>query len=69
MLSNYGHNLDPKAAVKVEPFTPPMFGEKMVGQFTVESYPSIGTYFFILFAVLIIVAIYFTYSETEKNPA
>lgn len=69
MLSSFGHGLDPKAAVKVDPFTPPMFGKKMVGQFTVESYPSIGTYFFILFAVLIIVSIYFTYSEAKKDLA
>jgi hypothetical protein len=69
MLSSYGHNLDPKAAVKVEPFTPPMFGEKMVGQFTVESYPAIGTYFFVLFVVLIIAGVYLTYSEAKKEPA
>ena len=32
MLNSYGHNLDPKAAVQVDPFTPPIFGMKMVGQ-------------------------------------
>ena len=34
----------PKAAVQVEPFTPPVFGHKMVGQFEVWSYPSPGTW-------------------------
>ncbi|MCP4593423.1 MAG: hypothetical protein GY842_22020, partial [bacterium] len=41
-LSVYGHQLDPKAAVRVDPFTPPVFGYKMVGQFHVWSYPATG---------------------------
>jgi hypothetical protein len=65
MLSSYGHNLDSKAAVKVEPFTPPIFGKKMVGQFTVESYPSWGVYFFLIFGLLLILGIYFTYRENK----
>ncbi len=65
MLTNYGHELDPKAAVKVDPFTPPVFGEKMVGQFTVSSFPSFGTYCFALFALLIIAGIYFTYKREK----
>jgi len=67
MLYTYGHNLDPKAAVQVEPFTPPVFGSKMVGQFTVDSYPSTGTYFLILFAILVIASIYFTYIQQRKR--
>jgi len=66
MLSSYGHNLDPKAAVKVEPFTPPLFGTRMVGQFTVESYPSSGSYLFILFVFLIMLAMWFTYTDSKK---
>ena len=53
MLNSYGHNLDPKAAINVEPFTPPVFGLKMVGQFSVTSYPAIGALFFGLFFVLV----------------
>ena len=68
MLYTYGHNLDPKAAVQVEPFTPPVFGSKMVGQFTVDSFPSWGTLFFFLYALLIITGIYLTYKE-QKSPS
>ena len=67
MLYNYGHKLDPKAAVKVEPFTPPMFGKNLVGQFTVESYPSVGVLFFTLFALCIIAGIYLTYRQKKKK--
>jgi hypothetical protein len=34
-LNFYGKHLDPRAAVQVEPFTPPVFGHKLVGQFDV----------------------------------
>jgi hypothetical protein len=63
MLSSYGHELDPKAAVKVEPFTPPLFGSKMVGQFTVTSYPSYSVIFFSLFLALLALAVYVTYRQ------
>ena len=66
MLSSYGYNLDPKAAVKVDPFTPPVFGTKMVGQFTVASYPSAGSFLFMLFAALILLAVWFTYKDTKN---
>lgn len=40
----YGHNLDPRAAVKVAPFMPPMFGYKQLANFEVYSYPSAASY-------------------------
>ena len=61
MLHSYGHNLDTKAAVKVEPFTPPVLGSKMVGQFSVDSYPGIGVIFFSIFGILILLSIYHNY--------
>ena len=42
-LYTYGHNLAPDAPIKVQPFTPPLFGKKMIAQFTVYSYPSLGS--------------------------
>ena len=41
---NYGHTLSPAAAVKVEPFMPPMFGYKQLANFEVYSYPALGSY-------------------------
>jgi copper chaperone NosL len=67
MLLTYGHNLDPKAAIKIEPFTPPMFGKNLVGQFTVDSYPAIGILFFTLFMLLLVVGIFLTYRQKKKT--
>ncbi len=61
MLNSYGHELDVKAAVQVEPFTPPIFGSKMVGQFTVTSYPSYSVIFFSVFLILLVLAVFVTY--------
>jgi hypothetical protein len=38
-LYQYGHTLAPTAAVRVEPFMPPVFGSKQLANFTVYSYP------------------------------
>lgn len=43
-LWSYGHNLAPTAAVKVDPFMPPMFGYKQLANFEVYSYPSAASY-------------------------
>jgi hypothetical protein len=40
----YGHDLDPTASVKVDPFMPPLFGYKQLANFEVYSYPAAGTY-------------------------
>jgi hypothetical protein len=65
-LYKYGHNLDPRAAVHVDPFTPPVFGYKMVGQFEVWSYPSLGTYMFLICGVLLLLAVYYSLPHKQK---
>jgi len=56
-LYSYGHNLDPIAAIKVEPFTPPLFGQKVIANFTVESYPAAASFALAAFSFLLLVAI------------
>lgn len=56
-LYTYGHNLDPSAAVKVKPFTPPVFGSAQIANFTVYNYPAAGTYFMAGFVLLLGTAI------------
>ena len=68
-LYAYGHNLDPRASVKVDPFTPPVFGHKFVGQFEVWSYPAAGTWFFAAFGLLLIGAFYLTYARRSRETA
>lgn len=43
-LYRYGHDLAPTAPVKVDPFTPPMFGYRQIANFEVYSYPAAGSY-------------------------
>ncbi len=47
----YGHNLNPKAPITVDPFTPAIFGTKQVANFTTHSYPAGGTFWIGLFAM------------------
>jgi hypothetical protein len=57
-LSQYGHNLAPTAAVKVPPFMPPIFGSKQMANFTVYSYPGLGSFFLIAFCLALALAIW-----------
>lgn len=54
----YGHELDPTAAVKVPPFTPPMFGHETMANFEVYSYPGAGSYFMALVPLFFLAAIW-----------
>ena len=65
-LSYYGANLDPKASVNVEPFSPPMFGYQLVGQFDVWSYPGLGTYCFGAAGILLLGAIWLTWRQRQE---
>ncbi|PWT95741.1 MAG: hypothetical protein C5B55_00900 [Blastocatellia bacterium] len=56
-LYMYGHNLDPTASIKVQPFTPPVFGSKQIANFMVNSFPGFASYALISFAVLLLLSI------------
>jgi len=43
MLYEFGHDLDPKAPMDVEPFTPAIIGVKQIANFTTYSYPRLGS--------------------------
>lgn len=49
-LYTFGHELDPKAPVTVEPFTPVMWGKKQIANFYTEAYPLMGSYYIAMFA-------------------
>lgn len=63
----YGHNLDPMAAIKVPPFTPPLFGTKVIANFTVRSYPDLGSAAMILFGIFLLLAIAVTAKKRNKK--
>lgn len=56
-LYNYGHNLAPDAAIKVDGFTPPLYGKVKIANFWVESYPGIASYALGVFGALLTIAL------------
>jgi copper chaperone NosL len=42
-LWHYGHDLDPRAAIKLPEFTPPLIGYSRMANFKVLSMPGAGT--------------------------
>ncbi len=43
-LYRYGHDLDPRAAIKLGPFMPPLVGYQRMANFHVWSFPGLGTW-------------------------
>ncbi|MFO7691955.1 MAG: hypothetical protein R6V57_02600 [Vicinamibacterales bacterium] len=68
----YGHTLAPTAAVKVDPFMPPMFGAKQLANFEVYSYPQAASYAMALSSLLLVAALVVAWrqlsSEGKKSP-
>jgi hypothetical protein len=58
-MSNYGQNLDPYAPLSsaIQPFTPPILGEGVIGQFKTIAYVDTGWYIILAGSVLIVVAL------------
>jgi len=56
----YGHELDPTAAIKVPPFTPPMFGHQTMANFEVYTYPSTASYCMALVPVFLGISMWFS---------
>lgn len=67
---DYGHNLDPKAIIKIpgQSYQPPVFGTKQLLNFTAHSYPAAGG---ILLGISIVLGIaatfFFKKSKTKSN--
>jgi hypothetical protein len=64
---SYGHNLAPSAAVKVAPFTPPLFGYKKLANFEVYSYPAVGSYALGLVAAILVVAMILAWRQSRTQ--
>lgn len=58
-LNNYGQNLDPYAPLSsaIHPFTPPILGEGVIGQFKTIAYVNTGWYMALVAAGLVLVAL------------
>ncbi|MHC4142092.1 MAG: cytochrome C [Planctomycetota bacterium] len=60
-LQNFGQNLDPNAALSstIGPFTPPVLGVGVIGQFRTIAYPGPGLILSACASLLIVVALFF----------
>ena len=52
-MHSFGHQLSPEAPIKVDAFTPPVFGHQHIANFDVYSYPALGTYLLGAYAVVL----------------
>lgn len=66
-LYMYGHNLDPTASIKVQPFTPPVFGSKQIANFMVNSFPGAASYALFAFAALLLLSILLSAKRTKDK--
>ncbi len=66
-LYTYGHQLDPKAPVRMEPFTPVMIGRQQIANFEQSSFPDTGAIFLGLFPVLLVLALWLSRKEEPSS--
>jgi copper chaperone NosL len=66
---SYGHNLSTTAAVKVAPFTPPLFGYKKLANFEVYAYPAPGSYALAGAAVVLALAMLVAWRHSRSAQA
>jgi copper chaperone NosL len=60
-LSNFGQNLDPNAALSsaIEPFTPTILGEGLIGQFRTVAFADFGLLMAFAASILILIGLFF----------
>jgi hypothetical protein len=66
-LYRYGHDLSPEAAVKVDPFMPPLIGHKKLANFEVYSYPAAGSYLLAAVTLLMAVAVVWAWLRWRRR--
>ncbi len=65
---DYGHNLDPHAAIKIEgmAYQPPLIGKKLILNFTAVSYPRLGSLFMALSMFSAALAVFFGLKQRKQ---
>jgi hypothetical protein len=68
-MYSFGHQLSPDAAVKVPPFTPPVFGHQHIANFDVYSYPGPATYLLAAYALTLTVTLVLSARRQQARAA
>ena len=66
-LYSYGHYLDPRAPMKIEPFMPVVMGSQQIANFVQTSLPLAGTVCMTAFLVLLIIALVSSVREARQE--
>lgn len=66
-MFSYGHSLAPDAAVKVAPFTPPLYGYQKIANFEIYSYPGFASYALGAVTLLLLVAVVLTFRRNRRS--
>jgi copper chaperone NosL len=64
-LYSYGHHLDPRAPIDVEPFWPTLIGTKQIANMTQTSLPGVGSYLLGAAVVCLLLAVF----QSRNEPA
>lgn len=62
-MYSYGHDLDPKAPMNVEPFWPSLLGTKQIANMTQTSLPSGASYLLLGTLIALLLAVFFSRKE------
>src|SRR5262245_16676112 len=62
-LYTYGHELDPKAPMKIVPFMPVLVGEQQIANFVQSSWPLIGSFLMAVFLPALLGAVWLSRKE------
>lgn len=68
-LYSYGHHLDPRAPMKIEPFMPVVVGSQPIANFEQTSLPLAGTACMGLFMLLVLAALWSSVREARREAA
>ena len=69
-LYGYGHHLDPTAPIRMEGFMPPVIGTRQIANFSVSSFPGLGTLLISVFGAAVLgVAFYEAFLRRERSRA
>jgi hypothetical protein len=68
-LYNYGHNLDPKAAIKIPPFMPAPVGSNQLANFHVTTFLHLGSVLFVAAIVLLAAALWMSRPRVVEQRA
>jgi hypothetical protein len=66
-LYSYGHRLDPKAPMTIEPFMPVVIGSQQIANFVQTSLPLAGTACMTAFFLLVLVALWSSVREARRE--